>query len=700
MSTLKATAWAAAASSVSAVISWNAVAAARLCHLLGWTVTVGHLWFAERIVWVMRLAGLSFTMHGFFPGQTFDPPVWLARHLSPIFGLNWPAMINHGVFPVAQRAAGAADLAAAATFGITAIGAVGLIALKRWLDNHPAPQRGGIAALPAPKHRPVPVEIAQYRLPDKTTRKHILITGATQSGKSNTLWSVMRGVRKRGERAIVVDKGGEFAQYGYSPGRGDIILNPFDARTVRWSPLAEIDSPAEAFSLARSIIPPGQGNSAEWHEYATQMADAVIQQMVRRGETDVARLRYFLAEAPFRRSDDDPRESLGDLLHGTEYESLVDSDDITKAVIDTRNLIKQTSRWMSYLARVPDERARAFEIDQWLEHGEGWIWLTFRAKDLESQKTMISAFLDQMISHVLDLPPHRRRPIWGLVDELQSLGQIASIKNALPETAKFGLRWVLAFQNIEQVREIYGRDGAHALIAQPATWVAYNPGGAETARAVSDQLGGRYELVESESHKAGEGKTTNKSEQWRPWLTATDLLALPDNRGVLWTRGNQKNADEAPARIQIGLPKKGRPRAAMFTKADWARLRPDTTGKGGKQAMTDADHTDPAQGEAYSPNRTSEGSRRSQIANPPTTTPPRAVGGLTMSGTTIETQRHWQAARRAGIDPADMNDDEHFDDDPERVAEAAERMDDGETGSGQEPRQRVGGTEDPGFEAV
>lgn len=57
-------------------------------------------------------------------------------------------------------------------------------------------------------------------------------------------------------------------------------------------------------------------------------------------------------------------------------------------------------------------------------------------------------------------------------------------------------------------------------------------------------------------------------------------------------------------------------------------------------------------------------------------------------------------AERAGVNPSDINDDERFDDDPERVADAAERMDDNQSGSGHKPGQGDGGTEDPGFETV
>jgi len=43
----------------------------------------------------------------------------------------------------------------------------------------------------------------------------------------------MRGALKRGDRAVFADPSGDYLQRFYDPGRGDVILNPFDSRSAR-----------------------------------------------------------------------------------------------------------------------------------------------------------------------------------------------------------------------------------------------------------------------------------------------------------------------------------------------------------------------------------------------------------------------------------------------------------------------------------
>ena len=47
---------------------------------------------------------------------------------------------------------------------------------------------------------------------------------------------------------------GEFIAHYFRPECGDIILNPFDARCVYWSPFAEIAHPADADRIAQQLV--------------------------------------------------------------------------------------------------------------------------------------------------------------------------------------------------------------------------------------------------------------------------------------------------------------------------------------------------------------------------------------------------------------------------------------------------------------
>ena len=78
--------------------------------------------------------------------------------------------------------------------------------------------------------------------------------GTTGSGKTTVLRQMLDDIEARGEPALVYDTSGEFIAHYYRPERGDIILNPFDARCAYWSPFDEIAHPADADRIARQLV--------------------------------------------------------------------------------------------------------------------------------------------------------------------------------------------------------------------------------------------------------------------------------------------------------------------------------------------------------------------------------------------------------------------------------------------------------------
>lgn len=93
------------------------------------------------------------------------------------------------------------------------------------------------------------------RVPRERESSHFLMIGDTGAGKSSLIRQVLMQVEGRGETAIVYDPALEYAPQFYEPGRGDLILNPLDARCPYWSPCDEVIHEAEALTLATSLFP-------------------------------------------------------------------------------------------------------------------------------------------------------------------------------------------------------------------------------------------------------------------------------------------------------------------------------------------------------------------------------------------------------------------------------------------------------------
>ena len=106
------------------------------------------------------------------------------------------------------------------------------------------------------------------RRPKHSTCRSSATPGA---GKSALHFQVLRQVRSRGDSAIVYDPAREFVKRFYDPTRGDVILNPLDARCPYWGPAEELRSRSEAKALAASLFQPPQDQEGRvFHRVAAE----------------------------------------------------------------------------------------------------------------------------------------------------------------------------------------------------------------------------------------------------------------------------------------------------------------------------------------------------------------------------------------------------------------------------------------------
>jgi hypothetical protein len=92
-------------------------------------------------------------------------------------------------------------------------------------------------------------------VPLREENPHFLIVGDNTAGKTQLILQLLLQIEARNELAIVHDPGQEYTPRFYKPGRGDVILNPFDQRMPFWNIGDEVRSPAEALAVAACLFP-------------------------------------------------------------------------------------------------------------------------------------------------------------------------------------------------------------------------------------------------------------------------------------------------------------------------------------------------------------------------------------------------------------------------------------------------------------
>jgi type IV secretory pathway TraG/TraD family ATPase VirD4 len=136
----------------------------------------------------------------------------------------------------------------------------------------------------------------------------------------------------------------------------------------------------------------------------------------------------------------------------------------------------------------------------------------------------------------------RDQRLWFVVDELDALGAIDGLKDALARLRKFGCRCVLGFQSIAQVSSTYGQSDAQTLVENCGNTLILRCSSSEnggTAQFASRLIGDREILRRQQSRGSdrdsalsarGGRRSHSFTEQHttEPAVLSSELEQLPD----------------------------------------------------------------------------------------------------------------------------------------------------------------------------
>jgi type IV secretory pathway TraG/TraD family ATPase VirD4 len=355
------------------------------------------------------------------------------------------------------------------------------------------------------------------RIPRDAENKHFLIVGDTGSGKSSIIRQMLYQVDARGDSAIVYDPACEFVKQFYSVRRGDIVLNPLDARMPYWNPSKELRRKAEAKALAVSLYQP-EGVTNRFFVEAPQKIFAHL-------------LTFLPTPEELVRWMSDPGE-VDRRVRGTEYWMLIDpkAPQQRTGVLGSLNMSADSFRLLPKL----DETNSAWTATNWAETRRGWIFITSRPTMREALRPLISLWIDTLVLRLLNEPMPDQKPVWFVIDELASLQRLPQLHTAITENRKSQNPVILGFQGRSQMQARYGED-AEAMLSQPATKIFLRTTEPRAAKWVSEAIGEVEVERLRETHYEGSraGRNFALDRQTEPLVLPSEISGLDDLRGFL-----------------------------------------------------------------------------------------------------------------------------------------------------------------------
>jgi type IV secretory pathway TraG/TraD family ATPase VirD4 len=367
--------------------------------------------------------------------------------------------------------------------------------------------------------------------------KHFKMIGTTGTGKSTAIRELLEGALERGDRAVIADPDFSYVDRFYDRARGDVILNPFDSRAARWDLFAEMYTAYDADQLARSLIVDTEGTERPWRNYARVFLTSVLRQLHTVKHDDVGELYRLLSVTPI--------DDLRDLLNDTPAGPYLTQDNgkffgAVRAVANTH---------LAALEPIALQSTRdKLSVRRWIEGEEGSdrgvLFLPYKANEVATLRSLISTWMRLAIFEAMSGRGGDQK-LWFVIDELDALGAVDGLKDALARLRKFGGRCVLGFQSIAQVSGTYGHAEAQTIVENCGNTLILRCSASEnggTARFASKLIGEREVTREQITKSRGGGyilaanhRSVSKTHQTftESAVLPSEIEQLPDLQGFL-----------------------------------------------------------------------------------------------------------------------------------------------------------------------
>ena len=309
------------------------------------------------------------------------------------------------------------------------------------------------------------------RVPREREAMHFLIVGDSGTGKSAAIRQMLSQIADRGESAIVYDPALEYVPQFYRESRGDVILNPLDARCPFWTPGDEVPHEAEALTVAASLFP-----ERGWeNRFFVDAPRKIFAHLINLKPTPEQLTHWMCHE-----------QEIDARVQGTEMWAMIHSTapNQRSGVMGSLNMVADAFR----LLPAERETKRRWSAHHWSQERRGWLFLTSKPTMRERLQPLLSLWLDLLVLRLMNEGGSGARKTWFVLDEVATLQRLPQLTTAITESRKSNCPMVLGFQGKAQVETLYGHI-AEAMLSQPATKIFFKTSEPHASEWISKSIG-------------------------------------------------------------------------------------------------------------------------------------------------------------------------------------------------------------------
>ncbi|MPL69285.1 hypothetical protein SDC9_15022 [bioreactor metagenome] len=392
------------------------------------------------------------------------------------------------------------------------------------------------------------LKIGETIIPFEMESKHMLILGASGSGKGVLLNQLAAQIhtrkrqQKTSDRCIFYDPKGEFIAKQFQ--KGDIIFNPYDARSIGWNLFNEIKNKPDIDLIANSLFVSPEPENEDWYSRAAAVFKAGLLYLKINKKTSNLELVSFFSQ-PVNQIKA-AIKTLPDQDQGALKHIEVPDAPATGSVL---SILQGGVEVFEKLIGMESN----FSFTNYIQ-GEGPqpnLFFLNVPKYSKEFKPLLTLAIDIMVREVLSLPDNPNRRIFFIMDELGTLNRMESILDLETVGRSKGGCLVCANQDLGRIEEKYGRANLKSFYNNFNTTLIFTIREPDTAEFLSKAVGDQQLIKKAQSrqmspNEVGDRKSISEQEKTERLIMPAEFQSLPVRNAIINIAGYGVSKIEVP----------------------------------------------------------------------------------------------------------------------------------------------------------